>query len=147
MLNRLWSHCTQNFCTAISWGYLQWAKATCYRKFGLSFLYSWYFNFTNLLVYKTFANSCSFNNSNYAVLLFLGYQRVLTDAPKDQSYSYLRKTRIDAVDSMWRTAFVVKCLGLAQPYVYIDKVVLSYSMYFFTRHQDRNGCFSQICIY
>ena len=104
-------------------------------------------NIVKLPVNKTFAGSCLFNNSNYVVLLFSGYQLVLTDAHKDQSHSYLRKIRYDALGSMWRTAFVVKCLELPQPYVYIYKTVLSQSIYFFTRHQERDGCFPKVCIF
>ena len=75
-------------------------------------------NIVKLSVNKTFAGSCLFNYSSYVVLLFLEYQLVLPDTHNDQSYSYLGRTRHDAVGSIWRTAFVVKCLGLAQPYVY-----------------------------
>ena len=103
-------------------------------------------NIVKLPVNKTFADSCLFNYSSYVVLLFSGYQLVLTNAHKDQSHSYLGRTWHDAVGSLWLTAFVVKCLELPQPYMYIDKTVLSQSIYFFARHQERDGGFPKVCI-
>jgi len=73
-----------------------------------------------------------------------GYQRELTYAHNDQSYSSFGKDKPDAQGSMWLTAFVVKCFGLAEPYIFIDKSIQTKSIEFFTKNQDRDGCFPQI---
>ncbi|XP_067934596.1 ovostatin-like isoform X3 [Watersipora subatra] len=73
-----------------------------------------------------------------------GYQRELTYAHADQSYSSFGKSKPDTPGSMWLTAFVVKCFGLAEPYIYIDKTIQSKSIDFFIRNQDRDGCYPQI---
>ncbi|XP_067934592.1 alpha-2-macroglobulin-like protein 1 [Watersipora subatra] len=73
-----------------------------------------------------------------------GYQRELTYAHADQSYSSFGKSKPDIPGSMWLTAFVVKCFGLAEPYIYIDKTIQSKSIDFFIRNQDRDGCYPQI---
>ncbi|XP_067934593.1 ovostatin-like [Watersipora subatra] len=73
-----------------------------------------------------------------------GYQRELTYAHADQSYSSFGKSKPDTPGSMWLTAFVVKCFGLAEPYIYIDQTIQSKSIDFFIRNQDRDGCYPQI---
>jgi len=73
-----------------------------------------------------------------------GYQRELTYAHADQSYSSFGKSKPNVPGSMWLTAFVVKCFGLAQPYIFIDKSIQSKSISFFTKNQDSAGCFPQI---
>ena len=45
---------------------------------------------------------------------------------------------------MWLTAFVVKCFGLADQYIFIDEAIQRKSIAFFEKNQDRDGCFPQV---
>jgi len=71
----------------------------------------------------------------------VGYVKELGYAHNDQSYSSFGTSKPDEPGSMWLTAFVVKCFGLAQPYIFIDKTIMAASIQFFLTHQDKNGCF------
>ena len=73
--------------------------------------------------------------------------RELIYAHSDPSYSSFGKTQSDVLSSMWLTAFVVvKCFGLTQLYIYIDKTALYKSIDYFIRHKDRDECFSHVCL-
>jgi len=66
---------------------------------------------------------------------------VLRYAHNDQSYTSFGRTNRQEPGSMWLTAFIVKCFGLAQPYISIDKTIMANSISFFLKHQDDDGCF------
>lgn len=68
----------------------------------------------------------------------------MTYAHNDQSYSSFGKSKPDAQGSMWLTAFVVKCFGLADQYIFIDETIQRKSIAFFKKNQDRDGCFPQV---
>lgn len=70
--------------------------------------------------------------------------RELTYAHADQSYSSFGTTEPEKPGSMWLTAFVVKCFGLAEPYIFIDESVQNKSVEFFKKYQDDDGCFPQV---
>lgn len=74
----------------------------------------------------------------------VGYARELAYAHDDQSYSSFGTTEAEKPGSMWLTAFVVKCFGLAEPYIFIDKMIQEKSLQFFMDNQDKEGCFPQI---
>lgn len=71
--------------------------------------------------------------------------RELTYAHNDQSYSSFGTSQPEKPGSMWLTAFVVKCFGLARPYIFIDKSIQQKSVKFFTKKQNSDGCFPQVC--
>jgi len=77
--------------------------------------------------------------------MIVGYVRELGFALSDQSYSFFGSNR-DTQGSVWLTAFVVKCFGLAQAYISIDKTIMAASIQFLLNHQDEHGCFAFVSI-
>ncbi|KAM4618032.1 alpha-2-macroglobulin-like protein 1 [Discoglossus pictus] len=74
--------------------------------------------------------------------LLSGYQRQLTYVHDDGSYSAFGKN--DPEGNTWLTAFVVKSLSNAQPFIYINKNHLDNSIYWLKSIQQSNGCFKSV---
>ena len=77
-----------------------------------------------------------------------GYQRQLTYAHPDGSYSPYgpSKHSNSSFDkgSIWLTAFSLKSIAQAKPYIFIDEMQLRKSVAFIIRHQDSQGCFPEV---
>ncbi|XP_030042987.1 alpha-2-macroglobulin-like protein 1 [Microcaecilia unicolor] len=74
--------------------------------------------------------------------LVSGYQRELTYKHKDGSYSAFGST--DGDGNTWLTAFVAKCFGQAQHYIFIDENNVNDAITWLGSHQSSNGCFANI---
>ncbi|XP_064607902.1 alpha-2-macroglobulin-like isoform X2 [Liolophura sinensis] len=76
----------------------------------------------------------------------IGYQRQLRYRHKDGSYSaFGERDGSSQPGSSWLTAFVVKSLAKARPYIFIDQKDLDQSINFFKSSQDNEtGCFPKI---
>uniref|UniRef100_A0A1A8AAT7 CD109 molecule n=1 Tax=Nothobranchius furzeri TaxID=105023 RepID=A0A1A8AAT7_NOTFU len=71
-----------------------------------------------------------------------GYENQLLYQREDGSFSAFGKQ--DASGSMWLTAFVVRCLLQAQPYIEVDPTVLSRAMTWLLKHQGSEGEFIEV---
>lgn len=70
----------------------------------------------------------------------MGYQRILAYAHKDGSFSAFGS--YDPSGSMFLTAFVVRTLVQARPYIYVDENVINKAIRWIYDHQLENGCFA-----
>lgn len=71
--------------------------------------------------------------------VFLGYQKILTYKHADGSFSAFGER--DGAGSMFLTAFVVRTLMQAKPYIYVDDSVIERAVKWIFEHQSKNGCF------
>jgi CD109 antigen len=72
----------------------------------------------------------------------VGYINQLNFQRNDGSFGYWGKS--DTYSSTWLTAFVMKYLAEATPYVFIDDYVISSAMQFLMKNQDKDGKFNDI---
>ena len=89
--------------------------------------------------------------NNAAFWSFLGYQRQLTYAHPDGSYSMFGPSQQyqnkGDEPSLWLTASVVKNFGHAKPFIHIDESQLQKSVEYIVNKQDPWGCFPEVCSY
>ncbi|XP_060124957.1 alpha-2-macroglobulin-like protein 1 [Zootoca vivipara] len=71
-----------------------------------------------------------------------GYQRELLYKHDDGSYSAFGKS--DAEGNTWLTAFVVKALGQANAYIYVDEKHIQEAVGWLGQHQLPSGCFESV---
>ncbi|XP_033028841.1 alpha-2-macroglobulin-like protein 1 [Lacerta agilis] len=71
-----------------------------------------------------------------------GYQRELLYKHDDGSYSAFGKS--DAQGNTWLTAFVVKALGQANAYIYVDEKHIQDAVGWLGQHQLPSGCFESV---
>ncbi|KAM9341256.1 CD109 antigen [Symphorus nematophorus] len=71
-----------------------------------------------------------------------GYQRQLPYQRDDGSFSAFGAS--DPSGSTWLTAFVVRCFIQAQPYMQVDRSVLTRGMTWLLKHQGPQGEFSEV---
>lgn len=94
-----------------------------------------------ILRYLNATQSLSPATRNKAIKnLKIGYQRILVYAHKDGSFSAFGK--YDPSGSMFLTAFVVRTLVQAKPYIYVDENVINKAIRWIYEHQLENGCFA-----
>ena len=89
--------------------------------------------------------------NNAAFWSFLGYQRQLTYAHPDGSYSMFGPSQQyqnkGDEPSLWLTASVVKNFGHAKPFIHIDESQLQKSVEYIVNKQDPWGCFPEVRSY
>lgn len=96
-----------------------------------------------ILRYLNATKSLSAATRNKAIKnLKIGYQRILTYMHKDGSFSAFGIH--DPSGSTFLTAFVVRTLLQAKPYIYVDDNVLNRAINWIYDHQLENGCFASM---
>lgn len=74
--------------------------------------------------------------------LEIGYQRMLTYAHDDGSFSAFGKS--DKEGSMFLTAFVIRTFRQMKQYIFIDDDVINKAIKWMISHQLKNGCFDPV---
>lgn len=96
-----------------------------------------------ILRYLNATKSLSAATRNKAIKnLKMGYQRILAYMHKDGSFSAFGIH--DPSGSMFLTAFVVRTLLQAKPYIYVDDNVVNKAINWIYDHQLENGCFASM---